>query len=79
MVARSRIPEGSDPPLPIQLRAWVDGWSERRKLWREGLSHHEPFSRWVYCERHSRLVVIDGYTLDGLYSKFLGLYINDRL
>jgi hypothetical protein len=71
MTARSKIPKGSDPPLPIQLQAWVDGWTERRKLWREreSIITDERFSRWGYCRRRERLVAIDGYTLAGVYSK----------
>jgi hypothetical protein len=71
MTARSKIPKGSDPPLPRQLRAWVDGWTDRRRLWteRESITLDGPFLRRRYCERRQRLVIIDGYTLDGVYSK----------
>jgi hypothetical protein len=72
MTTRHKIPEGSGPPLPSQLQAWVDGWIERRKSWQK------KESTWSYralrkaeCGRrdYSRSVVIDGYTLDGMYLK----------
>jgi hypothetical protein len=77
MTTRSKILKGSDPPLPRQLRAWVDGWTERRRLWREreSIITDGRFSRWGYCRRRERLVIIDGYTLAGVYSKsFFGHY-----
>jgi hypothetical protein len=71
MTARSKIPKGSDPPLSRQLQAWVDGWTDRRRLWRErdSVITDEVFSRRRYCKRSQGLVIIDGYTLDGVYPK----------
>ncbi|PVF98548.1 hypothetical protein CPB86DRAFT_704957 [Serendipita vermifera] len=59
---------GSDPPLPNHLQIWVDSWQERIGEWiNKGSEWRE-----THCARHdySRLVVIDGHTLDGPYAPF---------
>jgi hypothetical protein len=87
MMARRYLPKGSDPPLSTQLQDWVDGWTERRKMWKQKESTSNPqFSRRWYCGRYPdpAIVVIDGYTLNGSYvllTKFPWslLDTNDRL
>jgi hypothetical protein len=60
------------------MQAWLDGWTERRNLWRERMSRgNDRLVRYPSCERHMGLVVVDGYTLDGVYSEFLGRSTND--
>jgi hypothetical protein len=69
MRTRSKIHKGSDPPLPIQMQVWMDGWTERRGLWRERMpGGYKKFIRFPHCGRH-RGFFIDGYTLDGVYIK----------
>jgi hypothetical protein len=77
MKRRSNILKGSNPPLPAELQAWVDSWIERRKSWqqKESTCSHRGLRK-AECGRrdYSRSVVIDGYTLDGVYLKYLGHY-----
>ncbi|PVF98549.1 hypothetical protein CPB86DRAFT_679002, partial [Serendipita vermifera] len=66
--AKTNIPQGSDPPLPVYLQDWVDRWRERWHTWAQKQSEwKEHGKRNGHCLRHnySRLVVIDGHTLDG--------------
>ncbi|CAG8487530.1 4991_t:CDS:2 [Acaulospora colombiana] len=66
---KAKMPQGSDPPLPNHLRDWFDIWKEREYAWaQKGLEHKDWRQRKSHCARHnySRLVVIDGHTLDVL-------------
>ncbi|PVF98550.1 hypothetical protein CPB86DRAFT_873231 [Serendipita vermifera] len=67
--SKASMPEGSDPPLAEHLQVWVDSWRERRRAWRQKQYEWKYYgNRRKYCARHnySRLVIINGYTLDGI-------------